>query len=1328
MRAVQLRCVLLACLAVLLLSPTLATWAGVDSSEILLNSIDEPNEYFELNRSSRYESQLAQGAETTPVINEFSVSHTGTDNSEYIEIYGEPNTDYSAYRVLQIEGDGAGAGVIDSVDVVGTTDANGYWWTGFQSDRYENNTLTLLLVRDFTGAQGNDLDDDNDGILDLTPWSSVVDSVAVKDSDANDRTYSTTILNIGYDGQAFAPGGASRIPNGTDTDSASDWVRNDFDLAGIPSFTGTPIFGEAYNTPNAVNQAVPEDAAPTVTGTTPSDDAVNVPVNTDIIINFSEAVTTTGSWYTISCSVSGSVTATQSGGPTSFTLNPDTDFVPEEICTVTIVAAQVADQDGTPTNMEADYVFDFTIAASDICEGDFTPIYSLQEGGANFGQAGPFTVEGIVTGDFQLDTQLNGFFLQAETGDGNDATSDGIFVFDSPPILLDVSTGQRVRVTGTVSEFTRSGQPGSMTQITATAIGICGDTGTITPVTVTLPFPDAAFAERYEGMLTTLAGTLTVTETFSTGSFGEVVLSSGGRLFQPTNIAAPGAPAIALQAQNDLRRIVMDDGSNRSNPNPTPYLNGPEPTLRIGDSVTNLTGVFTFDFGVYRIHPTTAPTITRANPRPTSVPDVGGTVQVASFNVLNYFNGDGMGGGFPTSRGANTPAEFARQRDKTIAAIDAMNADVIGLMEMENDADSPNSALQDLVNGLNDAAGAGTYAAINTGVIGTDAIKLAFIYRPSVVTPVGSPMIDNDPINNRPTLAQTFRHNSSGEVFTTVINHFKSKGCGDATGLDLDQGDGQSCYNATRIQQAQRLNTWINTVVIPTSGDPDVLIIGDLNSYMLEDPITTLTSAGYVNLIDDPNAYSYVFSGQSGSLDHALATASMAAQVSNAEEWHINADEPPILDYNVENKSPAQQALNVGTPYRSSDHDPVIVGLNLAAPNLLGNGDFSAPIGTPVNNWVAYGQPTAGAIVHRIEAGVMEFYRTNTGTQAVIFQNSQDALPANASVDVSFELGNSSAVRQRVQVVVHDANFTDLYACSFWLAPSQPLSTYEIRFGTTKAWANASISFYASIATNLGYIRLDNVSMVHNQSADYNNTTCVDPTIPAPGGGVDTDNLLTNGDFSAATIAPWFTWGLPSPAAAQWQLVSGVFEMYRHPGTTQALVAQSTGAVTAAPLPMEATFELGNSSALRKRVTVLVHDADFTDLFNCVFWLEPNTPLGTYVVRGHSTEAWGSVMLSIYLMTADGQGWMQVDNASVRVRPTLDVAGTECYAPGTAPTSVLPFEPSTRAEQPAETPVQPEVPVINSIEPTPFAPPVPFNSAEEGQTGEGQFTEEGLGE
>jgi predicted extracellular nuclease len=188
-----------------------------------------------------------------PKLNEFSASTTGTD-VEYVEIFGTANTDYSAYTVLEIEGDGTGSGVVDEVIRLGTTDAGGLFLTNLAANALENGSLTLLLVKNFTGALNTDLDTNNDGIFDAAPWDSIVDAAAVNDGTAGDLFYGAPALGPNYDGlSSFAPGGASRIPDGFDTEAASDWVRNDFELAGIPGFPGTIVLGEAYNTPGAPN-------------------------------------------------------------------------------------------------------------------------------------------------------------------------------------------------------------------------------------------------------------------------------------------------------------------------------------------------------------------------------------------------------------------------------------------------------------------------------------------------------------------------------------------------------------------------------------------------------------------------------------------------------------------------------------------------------------------------------------------------------------------------------------------------------------------------------------------------------------------------------------------------------------------------------------------------------------------------------------------------------------------------------------------------------------------------------------------------------------------
>ena len=447
---------------------------------------------------------------------------------------------------------------------------------------------------------------------------------------------------------------------------------------------------------------------------------------------------------------------------------------------------------------------------------------------------------------------------------------------------------------------------------------------------------------------------------FNLGRFGEVSLSGAGRLYNSTAVAAPGAPAVAVAAQNARSRIILDDASNTQNNDPTLYPQGEgglsaTNTLRVGDTLNGLTGVLDFRFSNYRIQPVAAVEFQHTNLRTAAPAAVGGNLKVASFNVLNYFNDFGCG---DRCRGAENQFEFDRQEAKIVSALTAIDGDIVGLMEIENDGGAGNS-LAELVAALNAATAPGTYAYVDTGVIGTDAIKVALIYQPAVVAPVGAWDIlttADDPrfidTRNRPALAQTFRHLSSGQVITVAVNHLKSKGsdCGGAPDDQPDTGGG-NC-NGTRTAAAAALADWLQTD--PTgSGDPDHLIIGDLNSYTFETPITTLEADGFTNLVrkyHGLDAYSYVFNGESGYLDHALATASLVSQVTGVSDWHINPDEPTVLDYNTNFKS----ANHVNTlydpgPYRSSDHDPVIIGVQLNhAPTADAGGPYSVPEGSSV--------------------------------------------------------------------------------------------------------------------------------------------------------------------------------------------------------------------------------------------------------------------------------------------------------------------------------------------------------------------------------------------
>ncbi len=691
------------------------------------------------------------------------------------------------------------------------------------------------------------------------------------------------------------------------------------------------------------------DGPPSVVSTSPVNGTPNVALNANLTINFNEPVTLGGSWVDLSCTTSGTVTAVTTGGPQSYTLNPTSDFVSGETCTVTVFANQVSDQDGTIDNMTSDYSFSFSTVSGGFgsCGDSATLISAIQGSGSSSPLNGvaDVIIEGVVVGDYQ-DTvnELGGFYLQEEDADadGSAATSEGIFVYDNG-FGVDVALGDVVRLQGSVTEFeTSTGSGVFLTEMNAlTTVILCSSGASVTPATITLPVTDLTDWEAYEGMLVTFPQTLDVTETYNLARYGNVDLSLG-RLFNPTQVTTPGAAANALQAQNDLRRITLDDANGAQNKDPVIY---PAPelsaanSLRGGAQVTGLTAVLDQRFDTYRLQPVGTVNFVDSNPRTAAPVPVGGTLRVASFNVLNYFNGNGSGGGFPTSRGADSLSEFNRQRDKIIAALVALDADVVGLIEIENDGYGSLSAIQDLVNGLNAATAPGTYSFINPGVsqIGTDEIAVGLIYKPASVTPSGSAEIldsSDDPLfldtKNRPALAQTFSQNGSGEAFTIVVNHFKSKGSACTDVGDPDLGDGQGNCNVTRTNAATALVNWLATD--PTSsGDSDFLIVGDLNSYAMEDPIGVITGAGYTDQGNSlANAYSYVFDGQVGTLDYALTSPSLTAQVSGVTEWHINSDEPRALDYNEEFKTANQISLYYDADaYRSSDHDPVVLGLNL---------------------------------------------------------------------------------------------------------------------------------------------------------------------------------------------------------------------------------------------------------------------------------------------------------------------------------------------------------------------------------------------------------------
>lgn len=534
------------------------------------------------------------------------------------------------------------------------------------------------------------------------------------------------------------------------------------------------------------------------------------------------------------------------------------------------------------------------------------------------------TVRGIVTADWRATGQLDGFFIQQPLPDTDRATSEGLFVY-APGSTVTLAVGDHVQVRGPVAEFTRSGDSQPLTQIARpAAVEVCGAATPLRPRVLTLPLAEGDSLERHEGMLVRIAQPMKVTGNYTLGRYGELQLSALARLYHPNN--HPWLSPEAARSLNARSQLMLDDTRSVQNPAPVPWLSAADATgtRRTGDVVRGVEGVLGWGFNAWRIQPTVTPEFVVRNPRREAPPAVGGQLKVASLNVLNWFTTLG-------SRGATTEAERVRQLDKLVATIVAMDADVLGLIEIENDG---GRSLQALVDAVNARLGAPVYAIRNVGMPGTDQITTAVIHKPERVSAVGNLQIPDDADfavdgGLRVPVAQRFASTANGGGFWFVVNHFKSKGsCPTAAG-SADADLGQGCWNASRVRQAQALTRWVDGLT-QASGERDVLMAGDFNAYLNEDPLNVLRAAGHEALLErlaPKRRYTYQFNGEAGALDHAFASAGLSAQVRGVAVWHTNADEPIFLDYNTEFKTDDRYAP---TAFRASDHDPVLVGLSLA--------------------------------------------------------------------------------------------------------------------------------------------------------------------------------------------------------------------------------------------------------------------------------------------------------------------------------------------------------------------------------------------------------------
>lgn len=915
-----------------------------------------------------------------------SYIYVASETSGFTSFFGFPPT-FTA-SVANINGDDAillfEAGVI--VDAFGTVgqDGTGTAWEHVDGWAYRNPGSLPSPVFDasqwlFSGIDA--LDGTTTNATAPTPFPVASYVPAIQPLVINEVLGSTTGTDVEYIELFGTPGeslaGKSLIIIESDTGAALGTIDARFDFT-------TEVIGE--NGYFLLGNAL---VAGTYGVTPNAEIALNFIENSSYTVALVETASISGTTITGSEVFVDSVGVTDGGVGDSFfsapVVGPDGAFLPAGVGRIV---------DGVDTDTSADFrLLDFNLspAINTPQAGTFTgtPVTEVKihevQGETNLadetlvgvpGAADESPLLGSVVRVQAIVTQvlpgLGGFFIQEEDSDAdaNPFTSEGVFVTSTATVTV----GDLVTVDGTVQEI------GGETRLAATAVTV-DSSGNALPEATVITFPTAtalidadgdfvANLEAYEGMRVTIPEEMTVSELFQLDRFGTIRLTSEGRVETFTQNNLPSVEGFrAYQKEMGEQSIVIDDGLGLQNPTTirVPFL-GTDGTLdagdviRMGDVYTGLTGVLSYsqdsasssEEPEYRIHLPTEGTLTQTNPREEAPADVGGTLRVAAFNVLNYFStiaGTGTTGpdGTLSPRGASSLTEFERQEAKLVEAIKLVAADVIGLIEIENDPLGSTSLIA-LVSALNSAGG--TYAYVDTGVIEGaiggalegDAIKVGFIYDYTSVTLSGDFALLDETVDarfqtvdtQRPVLAQTFTEIATGESFTAAVAHLKSKGS--AVDGDVDILDGQGASATVRTNAAEAIADWLASD--PTgSGDQDYILLGDLNSYRMEDAIRALlegaddvvgTEDDLVDLgeLFDPTGNSYVFDGQTGTLDYAIASGTLTTQVSGATYWNINADEADALDYNLDfGRDPS---LFTADAYRASDHDPIIVGLNLS--------------------------------------------------------------------------------------------------------------------------------------------------------------------------------------------------------------------------------------------------------------------------------------------------------------------------------------------------------------------------------------------------------------
>jgi len=491
-------------------------------------------------------------------------------------------------------------------------------------------------------------------------------------------------------------------------------------------------------------------------------------------------------------------------------------------------------------------------------------------------------VEATVTASFPGDAQLSGFYLQQEL------PRAGIFVY-APDLTADTAprAGERWRV------LARTGRYRGRVQLEwVEDLRRCGESQ---PRPAILDPGDPEAYAVHEDQLVTLDTPLVVADTYELGRYGSLRLAMGGRAFTANNGVSAGR----------LLPLRLDDGSYRRDPRPVPHL-GDQGVRRAGDRLLGVTGILTRAFGAWRIHPVSNPVFSPDNPRPEMpAAAAAGGLRVLQLNLRNYFLDLGQ-------RGAASAEALTRQRARLRQLIRPLSADVLVLHEVQNTV----AAVDDLLAILNEGLPEDLHYRAALDARSPAAIRSVVLYRDSRARKVRTLRLVDDAHPRDPLVVEFMQ--PDGKRWGILAAHFKSRGgCPDAG--DTDRGEG--CWAQRRERQSDSLLEWLSGHSLLPADHYPMLVLADFNAYAEEAAMQTWHAAGFMDLIareiPAERRYTYIYRGQSGYLDHALATPAMREYLASIELWPVNADEPAYL-------SDEGKAI-----WRISDHDPMVIDLRL---------------------------------------------------------------------------------------------------------------------------------------------------------------------------------------------------------------------------------------------------------------------------------------------------------------------------------------------------------------------------------------------------------------